>query len=401
MKNTFEFDVFLSHNIADKPRVRILAEKLRDAGLKVWFDEWIIKPADNIFLSIERGLEAARCLVLCMSSAAFQSGWVGLERSTAIFRDPTNSQRRFIPLLLDKCEIPDTIRLYKCIDFTENSDLAVRRLVEACWNDVQDLSQPETQAETSDVLIDLSHGQDRWHGFYRKGYYIFEDIDFRPVDRGTMIGSKLFDDAKVLLLPIPNGEKLHTSEINFLEEWVSLKGRGLFLMGFYLGDVHHRTNLNALANRFHFSFGQDLLMPKGATSDRQCNHQAFRVNEGGHAFTVRVGVGRRQHPIANNIRQLGFLSACSIENITFEPSLIIQTPVVSVMQPLAPKNADGYIVKIEEWRESRRMRLPVFAAWKQGRGRVAACGTWKICCESYGDNDHFVQHVIEWLGSRT
>jgi TIR domain-containing protein len=398
VKNNFEFDVFLSHNSADKRRVRILAEKLRSAGLKVWFDEWIIKPGDDICLCIEQGLEAARCLVLCMSSAAFQSDWVGLERSTAIFRDPANSQRRFIPLLLDKCEIPDTIRRYKYIDFTENSDLAIRRVVEVCRRDVQDLSQPETRSATSDVLIDFSHGQDRWHGFYRKGYYIFGDIDFQPVDRGTIIGSKLFDDANVLLLSIPNGTELHTSEINFLDDWVSLKGRGLFLMGFYLGDVHHRTNLNTLANRFHFSFGQNLLMPKGATSDRQCNHQAFRVNEEEHALAVKVRVGKHQHPIVNSIRQLGFLSACSLENITFEPSLIIQTPVVSVMQPLARKNDDGYIVKILGWRESTRMRLPIFAAWKHGRGRVAACGTWKICCESYGDNHHFVQHVIEWLG---
>ena len=35
----FNNDVFLSHNHADKPRVRRLAERLRDAGLRVWSDE--------------------------------------------------------------------------------------------------------------------------------------------------------------------------------------------------------------------------------------------------------------------------------------------------------------------------------------------------------------------------
>jgi len=63
MSTAFQYDVFLSHNSADKPRVRALAERLRSAGLRVWFDEWVIKPGDDIYLSIERGLEAARVQV--------------------------------------------------------------------------------------------------------------------------------------------------------------------------------------------------------------------------------------------------------------------------------------------------------------------------------------------------
>jgi hypothetical protein len=50
MANEFKFDVFLSHNKADKSRVRQLAERLRAAGLRVWFDDWVIKPGDDIYL---------------------------------------------------------------------------------------------------------------------------------------------------------------------------------------------------------------------------------------------------------------------------------------------------------------------------------------------------------------
>ena len=39
MADRFIYDVFLSHNSKDKPRVRKLAEELRAAGLRVWFDE--------------------------------------------------------------------------------------------------------------------------------------------------------------------------------------------------------------------------------------------------------------------------------------------------------------------------------------------------------------------------
>ena len=38
-----------------------------------------------------------------------------MERSTAIHRDPSNEGRRFIPLLLADCELPDTLRRYEVI----------------------------------------------------------------------------------------------------------------------------------------------------------------------------------------------------------------------------------------------------------------------------------------------
>ena len=40
----FRFDVFLSDTSADRARVKRIAERLRGAKLRVWWDEWAIKP---------------------------------------------------------------------------------------------------------------------------------------------------------------------------------------------------------------------------------------------------------------------------------------------------------------------------------------------------------------------
>ena len=130
MSADFQYDVFQRYNHADKPRVRRLAERLKaaggqmEAGLRLWLDEWVIRAGDIIGLKVDEGLEQSRVLLLCISPAALASGWVALERSTAVHRDPANAGRRFIPLLLGDCELPDTLRRYKVVDFREESEAA-------------------------------------------------------------------------------------------------------------------------------------------------------------------------------------------------------------------------------------------------------------------------------------
>ena len=101
MGNEFQYDVFLSHSSKDKVAVRPLAVRLLNDGVKVWFDEWVLKPGDSIPAKIEEGLERSRVLVLCMSANAFGSDWAQLESGTFRFRDPLNKERRFLPLRLD------------------------------------------------------------------------------------------------------------------------------------------------------------------------------------------------------------------------------------------------------------------------------------------------------------
>ena len=111
----FPYDVFLSHSAKDKAVVRPLAERLRADGLKVWFDEWVLKPGDSIPAKIEEGLEHSRVLVLCMSAQAFGSDWAQLEAGTFRFRDPLNKERRFIPLRLDDAPIKGSLAQFHCV----------------------------------------------------------------------------------------------------------------------------------------------------------------------------------------------------------------------------------------------------------------------------------------------
>src|SRR5262245_24031593 len=109
MGDQFTFDVFLSHSAKDQAVVRVLGERLRTDGLRVWLDEWQIRPGDSIPSRIEDGLEHSRVLVLCMSEHAFSSDWTQLEATTFRFRDPINRERRFIPIRLDDTPVKGSL----------------------------------------------------------------------------------------------------------------------------------------------------------------------------------------------------------------------------------------------------------------------------------------------------
>jgi hypothetical protein len=109
MPDEFQYDVFLSNSAKDKAVVREIVERLKGAGLRVWFDAWEIRPGDSIPAKIEEGLERSRVLVLCMSANAFGSDWAQLESGTFRFRDPLNKERRFLPLRLDDAPIKGSL----------------------------------------------------------------------------------------------------------------------------------------------------------------------------------------------------------------------------------------------------------------------------------------------------
>jgi hypothetical protein len=136
MAENFKYDVFLSHSAKDKSVVRELARLLKADRLRVWFDEWEIKPGDSIPAKIEAGLEHSRVLVLCMSANAFGSDWAQLEAGTFRFRDPLNKERRFIPLRLDDALIKGSLAQFLYINWCEGKS-AYAKLVAACRGDLQ------------------------------------------------------------------------------------------------------------------------------------------------------------------------------------------------------------------------------------------------------------------------
>jgi hypothetical protein len=164
MSRTFDYDIFLSYSSKDKKAILALAERLKQDGLRVWLDAWEIKPGDMIGLKIQHGVEKSRTLILCMSQAYFESEWGTLEHHTLLFRDPTNAQRRFIPLLIQDCTLPDIIAQFAHIDWRTPSDEVYAKLLAACRGEEAEAPEPPEPEEQADQarMVLRGHTGDIW-----------------------------------------------------------------------------------------------------------------------------------------------------------------------------------------------------------------------------------------------
>lgn len=109
----FDFDVFVSYSAEDVEAATMLASRLRDDGLRVWFDRWNIQPGDLIGRRIDDGIERSRVLIFCMSASSYRAVWPQYETYTRRFSDPTNEDRRFVPVRLDDSPVPERLRGFR------------------------------------------------------------------------------------------------------------------------------------------------------------------------------------------------------------------------------------------------------------------------------------------------
>jgi len=145
----YEYDVFLSHNSRDKAVVHALAERLHADGLSVWLDDWIIKLGDSIPAKLMSGLEESRVLLMMLSKNFEDSDWAEYETGSFLFRDPKNTERRFIPVRLDSFPVRESLRQFAYLDWRNQEDEAYQRLLNACRT-----SKPTEVASVS--IIDKS-----------------------------------------------------------------------------------------------------------------------------------------------------------------------------------------------------------------------------------------------------
>jgi hypothetical protein len=115
-------DLFLSHTGVDKPWVEKLAELVeatpfQDRYLGVVYDKWDFAHAKNIVLELEKEIDACRFIGIVISKASLAADWPILERTVAVWSDPTGNKGRVIPILIENVPLPPSLRVRRWVDF--------------------------------------------------------------------------------------------------------------------------------------------------------------------------------------------------------------------------------------------------------------------------------------------
>ncbi|MBV6441248.1 MAG: hypothetical protein EPGJADBJ_02929 [Saprospiraceae bacterium] len=101
------YPVFLSHSWANKDFARKLYESLIAKGVNVFFDEKKLKPGDDIFTSLSRGIELYDKTILVCSEESLNSWWVDqelemvMEKERALKKEIGEKIGLLIPITID------------------------------------------------------------------------------------------------------------------------------------------------------------------------------------------------------------------------------------------------------------------------------------------------------------
>src|ERR1035437_1305010 len=117
-------DLFLCHTGTDKPWVENLAERIesvpyQDRHLGVIFDKWDFTKGKNVVLEIDDTIDQCRFIGLIVSKAMLSAEWPTMERTIAVWSDPSGRQGRVLPLLIENVDLPASLRIRNWIDFRD------------------------------------------------------------------------------------------------------------------------------------------------------------------------------------------------------------------------------------------------------------------------------------------
>lgn len=127
--------IFLSHNWKDKPIIERFDQALINVFGRenVFYDSWNIQPGDGIIGKMEEGLQKCKYFLFFVSANSMASPMVKLEWQNALKRSAENNEIKFIPIRVDKSDMPILLTQTAWIDLYNNGlEVAVRQAVDVC-----------------------------------------------------------------------------------------------------------------------------------------------------------------------------------------------------------------------------------------------------------------------------
>jgi hypothetical protein len=127
-EKSHRYQVFLSYARDDNDIARIIADKLREKGIRTWFDMYELAPSDSLASAIQDAISASDYLIVLLSPNSVESRWVKLELETALAQQFKNRDITLLPVLIADCQIPTSLAAIQYLDLRHDFDHGLDRL---------------------------------------------------------------------------------------------------------------------------------------------------------------------------------------------------------------------------------------------------------------------------------
>ncbi|MFC3893388.1 TIR domain-containing protein [Lentzea rhizosphaerae] len=127
-----DYDVFLCHNVRDKPAVLKIVHELHERGILPWLDIHDIQPGSRWQQEMAKGIEKSRSAAVLIGPAG-PGPWHEAEMELINDWSARNKSRRVIPVILDgtenEPELPGFLRVWSTVDMRTADPDPIEQLI--------------------------------------------------------------------------------------------------------------------------------------------------------------------------------------------------------------------------------------------------------------------------------
>lgn len=109
VREDFQWDVFISYRSPDRPASERIARKLTEMGLKVWWDDWEVRPGSDFQSALWEALRKCWATIVLVGPSTV-GGWQEREVKAAIDAQ-VKANKPVIPVFLPEISNPDKVEL--------------------------------------------------------------------------------------------------------------------------------------------------------------------------------------------------------------------------------------------------------------------------------------------------
>jgi hypothetical protein len=166
--------VFISYAASDKPIVSKIAERLKQAGLDVWFDVWELRLGDSLKERVRNAVAGSDYILVILSPRSVSSRWVQHELAHLHFPEIYGRGITVLPVVIEDCKIPFDLASLKFWDLRENFDGRLEELIGQLKGvpeiDLSQLNEYHFEHLVSALLSELGFEVQPVHGASEKGF---------------------------------------------------------------------------------------------------------------------------------------------------------------------------------------------------------------------------------------